>query len=273
MFYDERGVYLLSKSGAAAFAEDGRRLWLIHVKGAASLPAFGDEGVLYSGGADWILYAYKLEERIRAQKRLLYGPAPEGDYGTGVPRPELFSGDYFRYDEDYIDRRLAGISLAIREGNIGTSEKEYAAWLMDVAGSYTGSAVNLSSPPVFVRQRAEAARLLSYIGSRETVPFLAGLFTRDKDPLVKAAAAEAIGRIGVDPEGFALQAFSNAIFPPAPLREEHVLTSIAAAAGAICRFSGPPLSDAGVQILTALAGSDRPPPARARAEREIQSLR
>ncbi|MCL2479748.1 MAG: PQQ-like beta-propeller repeat protein, partial [Treponema sp.] len=64
-FYDERGIYLLTKNGASAFTEDGRRLWIIRLRGAASLPAFSDEGVLYSGGADWILYAYKLEERVK----------------------------------------------------------------------------------------------------------------------------------------------------------------------------------------------------------------
>jgi outer membrane protein assembly factor BamB len=273
LFYDERGIYLLTKNGAAAFSDDGRRLWLIRIKGAAALPSFSDEGVLYSGGTDWILYAYKLEERIKAQKRVLYGPAPEGDYGTGIPRPELYSEDYFRYDEEEIDRRLSGISRAIREGAVGNNEKEYAARLMDIAGSSLEHPFAVSHPPVFIRQRAEAARLLGYIGSRETVPFLANLFTRDKDPLVKAAAAEAMGRIGVDPEGFALRAFADAIFPPSPLREEHALASIASAAGAICRFSGPPLSEAGIRILTALAGAERPPSVRALAEGELKTLR
>jgi outer membrane protein assembly factor BamB len=273
LFVDERGVYLTSRTGASAFAGDGRRLWLIRLRGAAAIPSFSDEGVLYSGGQDWILNAYKLEERVRAQKRVLYGPAPEGDYGTGTPHPELWADYYFRYNEEDMRVRFGEMSRAIQEGRVGEHEKEYASRLMDIAGSSLKSSRSELQPPVFVRYRAEAVRLLAYIGSRETVPFLTELFTQDSDTLVKAAAAEALGKIGVDPEGLALRAFSNAVFPPAPLRDEHALTSVAAATGAICRFSGPPLSDAGVRILTSLAGPDRPPQVRNQAERELKTLR
>jgi outer membrane protein assembly factor BamB len=273
LFADERGIYLTSRTGASAFADDGRRLWLIRIRGAAAIPSFSDEGVLYSGGQDWILNAYKLEERVRAQKRVLYGPAPEGNYGTGEPHPELWEDYYFRYHEEDMDSMFAAIKLAIQEGRIGEREKEYASRLMDIAGSSLKSPRSELQPPVFVRHRVEAARLLAYIGSRETVAFLAELFTLDSDTLVKAAAAEALGKIGVDPEGLALRAFSNAIFPPGSLRDEQALVSVAAAAGAICRFSGPPLSDAGVRILTSLAGPDRPLPVRNQAERELKTLR
>jgi outer membrane protein assembly factor BamB len=273
LFADERGVYVLTRTGASAFAHDGRRLWIIRLRGTAALPSFSDEGVLYSGGQDWILYAYRLEERVRAQRRVLYGPAPEGDYGLGTPHPELWADYYFRYNEEDMRVRFGEISRAIQEGNVGEHEKEYVFRLMDIAGSFPENPRSGLRPPVFVQYRAEALRLLAYIGSRETAPFLADLFTRDSDTLIKAAAAEALGKIGVDPEGLALRAFSDAVFPPAPLRDEHALTSVAAATGAICRFSGPPLSDAGVRILTSLAGPERPSAARTQAERELKTLR
>jgi outer membrane protein assembly factor BamB len=272
LFFDERGVYALTRTGAAAFTGDGRRLWLIKLRGAAALPAFSDEGVLYSGGGDWILYAYRLEERVRSQRKLLYGPAPEGSYGTGSPGPSPWANDYFRFSERDMLPRFDEINLAIQQGAVGVKEKEYAAWLMEVAGSLVENPRTGNHPPVQVQHRVEAARLLAYIGSRETIPFLAGLFSDDPDPLVKAAAAESIGRIGVDPEGLALRAFSNAVFPPLPLRDEAALTAIAAAAGALCRFSGPPLSDTGIRLLTVLAAREQPPPVRNRAEQELRSL-
>jgi outer membrane protein assembly factor BamB len=276
MLWDERGIYLMSKEGAAAFAENGDRLWIIRIRGAAALPSFSDEGVLYSGGADWILYAYRLEERVKAQKRVLYGPAPEGDYGTGLQRPGLYAGDYFRFNEEWIAKSFDEIGAAIRKGEIGAKEKDYASRLMDIAGSGLNAprlGIGPAQPDVFVRRRVEALRLLSFFGSRETVPFLADLFARENDAVVKAAAAEALGRIGVDPEGLALTAFSNAIFPPSPLRDEHALTKVAQASGALCRFSGPPLSAAGIHILTALSGIESPPAVRAQAERELKTLR
>ena len=127
-------------------------------------------------------------------------------------------------------------------------------------------------PPVNVRYRAEAARLLGFIGSRETIPFLARLFSRDSESLVKTAAAEAIGKIGVDPEGLALKTFENAVSPPAPPGDEPALRAVAAATGALCRFSGPPLSEAGIRILMILSANDRYPLASGQAKKELKSL-
>jgi outer membrane protein assembly factor BamB len=81
MLFDERGIYVLSKNGAAGFTIDGRRLWFTNLQNAAAIPAFGNDGVLYSGGKDWILYSYKIEDRVMPGKNALYGPIPEGNYG------------------------------------------------------------------------------------------------------------------------------------------------------------------------------------------------
>jgi outer membrane protein assembly factor BamB len=272
IFYDERGIYLLTKTGASAYAADGRRLWYILLRGAAAIPSFGDDGVLYSGGLDWILYAYRLEDRVRVRQRALYGEAPEGSYGAGTPGPSSWAGYPYRFGENELNARLAEIRRAIRDGAVGANEKEYAAWLMETAGSVAANPRMANQPPVHSRYRVEAASLLAYLGSRETIPFLANLFSRDPDAAVKTAAAAAIGRIGVDPEGHALRAFENAVFPPSPPLDEAVLAAVAAAAGALCRFSGPPLSDRGVRILTFLAGAEKPPRARSQARQEIRSL-
>jgi len=271
-FYDERGVYLLTKTGASGFTPDGRRLWITRLKNAAAIPSFGDDGVLYSGGVDWILYAYRLEDRVKAVQRLLYGEASEGTYGAGDPRPSSWADYYYRFSENEMDSRLGEIRTAIKNGDIGANEKEYAAWLMETAGSLVENPRTGNHPPVQARYRAEAARLLAFLGSRETIPFLADLFNRDPEAAVKAAAAGAIGRIGVDPEGLALGAFQSAVAPPSPPGDEAALTAVAAATGALCRFSGPPLSSAGVRILTLLSGPDKPPAVRRQAQREIDRL-
>jgi outer membrane protein assembly factor BamB len=168
---------------------------------------------------------------------------------------------------------LETISAAIRNGQVAADEKSYAAYLMEISGSVSQAPVNQDRlhPLVHAHHRAGAARLLSYIGSRETIPFLANLCRSDPDPLVKAAAAEAIGYIGVDPNGAALAAFSSLVFPLIPGRDEQVMTAIAAATGSLCRFSGPPLSESGARILTALA-SLGPSLSRAAAQRELNSL-
>jgi outer membrane protein assembly factor BamB len=269
LIYDERGVYVLTKEGATGFTADGRRLWTLRIRGAAFVPAFSGEGMLYSGGSDWILYAYKLEERVLRERNSLYGPLPEGSYGLGSPPPSPWAGYDYNYGESVLNEKFAEIAERIRAGNVGDNEAAYTAYLMEAAGSSMSPAVSPVRPLVHVRYRAEAARLLGYIGSRETIGFLAGLFGKDPDPAVKAAAAEAIGRIGVDPDGIALRAFALA----AGLQEERALTAAAGAIGSLCRFSGPPLSEDGIRLLNLLGGNAMPGRTRTRARRELDGLR
>ena len=269
MLFDERGIYLLSPSGASGFTEDGRRLWFTLLENASTIPAFDDDGILYSGGRDWILNAYRLEERSRQVKQSLYGPLPPGNYGMGNPLPSSWADFHFRFDESNLQRELGTIASFIQSGNIGPQENEFCAFLMETAsGGY-----NRQTERALVQYRVRALQLLAQIGSRETIPYLVDIFIRDNDPSVRAAAAAAIGTIGVDPDGEALQAFLRAISPTANPNNEQVLVAVASATGALCRFSGPPLSEAGVKILTLLTTASQPRPVRQQAQRELSSLK
>jgi outer membrane protein assembly factor BamB len=276
ILYNGGGIYVLSQSGATGFSEYGKRLWLIRITGAAAVPAFSDDGFLYSGGKDWLLYAYHPEERIRDQEPSFYGSPPEGNYGTADPRPSFRREDgYFNFDDDAVKARLDHISRMIRAGTVGDEEREFLAFLMEIADSMSaGPSWEIPSHPLIQpNRRVEALKLLGCLGSRETIPFLAGLYLRDRDGAIRAAAAEAIGLIGVDPEGHALQAFSALVFPVVPYQDERALTATAAAVGALCRFSGPPLSEMGIKLLIALGQDNRPRSVQTRAREELASLR
>jgi outer membrane protein assembly factor BamB len=251
LIYDERGIYALGKTGAAAYTDEGTPRWTMPLPDAVSIPALDDEGILYAGGSDWVLNAYHMEDIVKPRRQPLYSPARSY---LGPPAA--------RYEPGEIGARLERIAAVIGNGQVGERERSYAAFLMEIAGSRDAAPV---------KYRVEAARLLSYIGSRETIPFLATLCRNDPDTVVKAAAAEAIGVIGVDPDGMALAVFTALVFPQIPGRDERVMASIAAATGALCRFSGPPLSQEGTHILTAIA-SLGPRFAQAVARRELQSL-
>lgn len=268
ILYDERGIYVLSQSGATGFAEDGRRLWFTTLENTAALPAFGDDGILYAGGLDWILYAYRLEERTRQEKQSLYGPAPSGSYGLGSPPPSPWADDHFRFEENQLRPLFEHITASIKTGNIGENETEWTAYLMETAwGEY-----NRSATLAPIQYRVTALQLLAQIGSRETIPYLVSIFKLDKEPVIRAAAADAIGTIGIDPEGIALSAFTAAISPAAPFKDEQALVSVASATGALCRFSGPPLSNTGVRILTLLTTATQPKSVQRQALKELQSL-
>jgi outer membrane protein assembly factor BamB len=274
MIFDERGVYVLSINGATGFTADGKRLWFTSLKNAAGIPAFGDDGILYSGGADWILYAWRLEDRSLSQKRSLYGPAPEGSYGTGSPPPSLWMNSPHRYDENQIRQELDSIRRGIQSGRVGESEIEWAAYLMEtVAGDYKRPGTPAARPRVQLDQRVLALQLLARIGSRETIPWLTNVFRKETDQVVRAAAAEAIGNIGVDPEGIAIQAFLDAASLGNPARDEQSLVAVAAATGALCRFSGPPLFDAGAKVLALLSMATQPPLVQRQAQRELDTFR
>ncbi|MDR1446858.1 MAG: PQQ-binding-like beta-propeller repeat protein [Treponema sp.] len=272
VLYDERGIYFLSRSGASGFTEDGRRLWLIRLDGAAAIPAFDDDGLLYSGGSDWILNAYRLENRIRRGRQSIYGPMSEGRYGTGNPPPSPWASYYYRFEERELKARLAEIDNAVKKGSLGSNELAYTAYLMEVIGAGMEQAgASGFHPPVQLAYRARALELLGSIGSRETLPFLADIFSRESDPVVKARSAHAVGLIGIDPEGIALRAFMQSIYKAQ--EDDQVLMALCSAIGALCRFSGPPLSDTGVRLLTSLSAEDRPRPVQAQARRELKSLR
>ena len=270
MLYDERGIYILSRGGATGFTQDGRRLWYTLLENAAAIPAFGDDGVLYSGGRDWILYTYKLEDRVLQGKQSLYGPIPEGDYGTGNPPRRLLAEAPLLFNDSEVRARLESIGNAVRAGRVGASELAWTAWLMETAGF---KPTEEFGPAQEIRNRVTAIRMLGYIGSRETIPWLVNLFRRESDPAVKSAAAAAIGDIGADPEGIAMRAFLDTVTFSSVSQDEQTLIAVAAATGALCRFSGPPLSDTGVRILTLLSVSTQPPLVRRQAGAELASLR
>jgi outer membrane protein assembly factor BamB len=271
VLYDERGVYVLSVSGATGFSGDGRRLWFSDLRNASGIPAFDDEGMLYSGGTDWILYAWKPEDRPLPQQTL-YGPAPEGSYGTGHPPPSSQAGFTEYPDDTHVRRELEHIRREIHAGRVGGNELEWLSYLMEAATGGVRLGNPSSLPTILTERRILALDLLSRIGSGETIPWLVRFLRRENDPLIKAAAARAIGRIGVDPEGFALQAFQAAVTEGEPALNEQFFLSVAVATGALCRFSGPPLSGTGVRILVLLSDPGQRTAVQRHARRELQSL-
>jgi len=259
MLFDERGIYVLSKNGAAGFTIDGRRLWFTNLQNAAAIPAFGNDGVLYSGGKDWILYSYKIEDRIMPGKNALYGPIPEGNYGMGRPlAPDKLD---IPLNEEEKKIKLEEITKGINSGIVGVNEHEWTSFLLTVSGGDN-----------HITLRIDAIKLLGKIGSQETIPWLVNIFKNENEPIIRSEAVKSIGSIGVDPQGLAIQTFLQSIIYDGSVKDDQILTSIASATGALCRFSGPPLSETGIKILNILCAPDQPSPARRQAKKELDSL-
>jgi len=260
IIYDDRGIYILSKNGATGFTHDGKRIWFTFLQNTAAIPAFGNDGVLYSGGKDWILYAYKIEDRILQEKNGLFGPQAEGSYGTGSPN--LLSIHDFPLNEYELKIKLEQIKSGIKSGRVGSNEIAWVSTLMTIAaGDFK------------IQYKLDALKMLGQIGSRETISWLINFFRREPEPMVKAASAKAIGDIGVDHEGTAIQTFLFLLINGTGIKDEQILIAVASATGALCRFSGPPLSETGIKILNLLGASNQPPIVRKQAQIELASLK
>jgi outer membrane protein assembly factor BamB len=280
MQFDERGVYVLSAKGVTGFREsDGARLWILRITGAAAIPSFSDEGYLYSGGTDRYLHAYRVEERKRNLARSMYGPAPEGSYGLGNPPPSSWArlGDS-RYHPEVLGMMYNEIDDSIKKGQVGINEPDYVAYLMEVAGISFSPTYSPVRPQVQILPRADCIRQLGFIGSRETVPFLARLFAHKfangtyEDPEILKACAEAIGRIGVDPTGDAIRAYTFLLAPVNATMDPGALMAAATSTRDLCRFSGPPVSDIGIRLLRAFTATSFPPVVKRHATSLLENL-
>jgi len=274
VIFDERGIYALCASGAAGFSAAGSLRWFANLENASGIPAFGNDGVLYSGGKDWVLNAWKIEDRTLNQKQNLYGPAPDAVYGTGNPPPSIFAYIIGRFYELTVKGELESIQTGIASGNVGGNEPEWFAYLMETAdGGYRPGVSNSREPKAVINHRILALQLLSRMGSIETIPWLVSFFRRESEPLVKIAAALAIGGIGMDPDGKAIQEFTAVVRTGNPIRDEQLFINIAVATGALCRFSGPPLHDIGFQLLNLLDRPGLPYLIRRQAQHELNNLK
>jgi outer membrane protein assembly factor BamB len=261
-FDEEQGmIYVLSISGATAFKFDGTEIWNTRLETAAVTPAF-DEGLLYSGGRDWILYAYKAEAREDPPPRASL-PAP-GRYGLGLGPPRREWTDFSeRYDFEY-EALLGQMEASIRSGAMGEEEPLIARSLIGI----------LSDKRTIQTERIMAARLLGLIGSTEIVPVLARRLLAESDGSVQTELALSLGRIGVDPQGRVLDVFQRLIERQRPaIQNEPLFLAIASALGNMCRFSGPPVSERGVRLLVTLANENSSSAVHEKARRELESLR
>jgi len=141
-----------------------------------------------------------------------------------------------------------------------------------VSGPLRQGPPSLWTGGALINHRIQALRLLSRIGSSELIPWLTSFFQRENDPLVRAVAVQAIGSIGVDTDGAAMQAFSSIAMTWNQARDEQSLVSVAAATGSLCRYSGPHLFAAGMRILRQLRDSGPMLSVRSQARRELDIL-
>jgi outer membrane protein assembly factor BamB len=275
MTFDERGIFIMTHNGVTAFTKGGRRRWLFRYPETSAVTALSNEGLVYACGRDNIIRTYKIDNQVRNLPRSMYGPDPEGTYGLGNPPPSPWARREDRFGESHIKQMTEEIEKATAQGNVGENEPLYVAYLMEMIGYFLNNPHgSLVRAPIKVPQRIEFLRLLSRMGSRETIRFLVTIYNRDPEPSIKAACCEAIGRIGVDPKGEAVQAYSFLLSRDNANRDSQTLLSASDSIAALCRFSGPPLAADGILLLTQIARfPDFRSDVKKRAQDQLNALR
>lgn len=275
LMVDERGIYCLGRTGSSAYTREGTRLWNLRLSDSPALAAFSDDGYVYSGGKDWVLYAYRAEDRLKSDRNALFARALDASYG-------LDRVDTLDEVDTFLISRDSGIQMILKEseeallnGGIADKESETAALLLAIAlsGSNPASAQPRQEGAVLPPQRVRALEILGRFASPEQIPLFIRIFRNDRDSHVRAMAAYTIGICGVDPSGRALAAFEAAAINGRDRQDEMLMISVAKATGALCRFSGPPLSERGIRLLTLLSGPDRQPVLQRTARAEIELFR
>ena len=249
--FDNRGIYIMTTNGITGFSENGRRRFMLRMEEAGSIPGFSEEGMFYTGARDNYIHAYKLDNRaLNLRRSRYYGPMPEGNYGLGNPPPSPWSSDPHRWESYEQARMYDIIEEMIDSGQIGENEPIVVAYLHEMIGFFlTEGHYSRTLPRVLISQHVAFIRLLGRIGSRDTIPFLLSIFDNYHEPSVRSASAEAIGRIGVDPDGSAFVSYSFFLAPNNPNRDPQMILSASGSIADLVRFSGPPLAGDGLLLL------------------------
>jgi hypothetical protein len=221
--------------------------WTLDIIGAAALPVYND-GLVIVGGRNWILAAYRMED-----------PPP-------APPPETYKLAQYTAVPGWVS--MEGISVALDRGAVGGNERIFASFLMDICQITAVPKLQAAN----IEERAAALTLLGRLGSPEYMPFLADVLRHETATAIKAAAARAIGSIGIDRDGKAMAALLNAAFPVLPLNDPFTAAALADAAGNLIIVNGPPAYNQGSAILGAYAAQKRSPGLQKRAAYWLEQL-
>jgi hypothetical protein len=229
---------------------EGRRPgkeWTLDITGAAALPVYND-GLVIVGGQNWILAAYRMEDPPPALPPETYKLAQR----TAVP--------------DWVS--IQGISAALDRGAVGDNEWIFASFLMDLCQVTAVPKLQAAS----IEERVAALTLLGRLGSPEYMPFLTDVLRHETVPVIKAAAARAIGSIGIDRDGKAMAALLSEALPVFPLGDLFTANALADAAGKLILVNGPPAYSQGAAILGAYAAQKLSPGLQKRAKYWLEQL-
>lgn len=247
------GVTVVGLNRVSAYNHDLELRKELVTKNASALPALSSHGIVYSIGKDWILYAYSFDPLFVASK------GTSADYSQKEVAKPYFLGLDNRLES--IDGRkylLDSVEKNIKSGTIGEGEEEAFALSAYVLSLSRNPAPENATPKfrTSASERMSAATILGQLGTIEARRVLIEAFANDTDLAVKAACAEALGKIGADPDGAVSRVFADYVPMMSIQPNERLASAMIDAISALYRTEGQIKTNAAIRVFfTVMEGS------------------
>lgn len=245
---------VLSRHAVRSFGQDGALFRDLALTNATGLPAVSHSGTVFSGATDWILYAYRFERPFPYAGRQALPPMDREAAAMAARREAMWvpGGS----TDDAVQRHLSDIEKSLKSGTIGEGAGDAALYAAAVAlgmldAPFGSGAVPQLPTPRGAPARIKACEVLGLFGSPEAVELLTEVFRKDPEPSVRAAAAQAVALIGLDPDGRALEAFAD----KAAGLDSRTALAVIAAVESLYRANGGLDDPSGALALLRIAGS------------------
>lgn len=242
------GQFNVTFSGYAfAYRLSGKEIWRFPFPAKDSNPVLAGNGIAYTSGKDSVLYAWKVETRIKTEKK-----APKKkNYGILNGKSSWY-GMPFLPDSASIMTFFNEIVYNVSNGSVGVREVNYARRLAEILNNDSGEG---STGRQFDSiERSRAASLLAQLGSDEYRDVLIELATVKNDETVSAGILFGLSTCGNDYDGKALAAVER-IVRDAGIRNETVQMAACDTLYSIIRYSSGKTAEDGTKMLVSFMES------------------
>lgn len=192
-------IILYNKKRALSFSLAGELYREINITNSTTNLIPGNSGVVFSGGEDWILYAYQFEN-------FNLGKENKTSYVKKFSVNDILASEIIWFTAGYSDTSflpyLDRAELALQKLE-PLSQADYAIVIVAAASvdvdKLPDPQKNLSIP-----LRVRACTILGADGNPASIPWLLETVLKEKDEALVAAALNAIADIGFDPHAIVL---------------------------------------------------------------------
>ena len=227
---------------AGAYTGAGNLVWEMYLPAALRSPVVSGTGWVYAASADWILWGYRAETRIKTEK-VTQKPS---NYGILNGRSADF-GLPFTSGPSEIRAFFDRVAADIADGTVGTGESGYARRLSEILSNTVDN--RFGGRQYDVTERGRAATLLGQLGSYEyRVPLLEAAYG-DFDASLAIGILYGLASLGNDRDGQSLAAVAHLVKKAGP-RETGVIRASCDALYALVRYSAGKTALEGTRMLS-----------------------